>query len=291
MEEAFRFVLSKGCFPLLEDLEAVSVWEAAIGGRNRLNSEILHLVLETIRDGNGEYHDAIHPVTHLFRLGSKSNEAILTAMLSDRHLDFNKADETGQTLLHKAILHDNEGVGQLLLESGADINARDGDGRTALYYAAENQDSKAVQMLLEASAKILTRKILRKSPLTACLFSDCLFMSQGWTPIDEFLTIMRDIIQQLVKYGADPNQSYQRRAIIHEILNNQALAHSVHAVQILLDLAAEPDMIDRHGMSPLHYAALSGDIRTVPRLLVGGADLNAKNKRGMTLAQLAERPG
>ncbi|KAL2819419.1 ankyrin repeat-containing domain protein [Aspergillus granulosus] len=288
--EVFRLVLDTGYFPLLDDPKAVSLWESAICGRGGSNPEFLQLVLETIRDDNGEYRDPIDPVTHIFKLGHELNKGIVMAMLSDSNFDLNKADETGQTLLHKAMIYENEGVGQLLLELGVDVNVTDSNGRTALYYAAENQDSQKVRMLLDAGATPHTDN-LENSPLSACLFGKSSFISQSWAPTDELLTAMRDIIQELVEHGVDPNQFYRQRPILHELLFNQTLANSMLAVQILLDLGADPNIIDESEMTPLHRAASSGDIRTISRLLLGGADLTAKTKGGMTAVQLAEEHG
>ncbi|KAL3456186.1 ankyrin repeat-containing domain protein [Aspergillus heterothallicus] len=257
---------------------------AAVGIR------IPQLALEVICDDHGQFRDSINLVTYIFNFGHKMNKATVMTMLKDSTFDLSKADESGQTLLHKALIHNNEGVGQLLLELCIGVNATDNDGRTALYYAADNQDAKRVRMLLAAGSTPHADE-LKNSPLLACLFGESSFISQSWTPADEVLTAMRDIVHQLIQHGVDPNQFFKQRAIIHELLSNQALSNSVYAVEILLDRGADPNLKDAAGMAPLHYAAPNGDIRTVSCLLFGGANLNMKNKQGSTAVQLAEQHG
>ncbi|CEN59455.1 hypothetical protein ASPCAL01905 [Aspergillus calidoustus] len=288
--EAFRLVLDAGYIPVLDNPKTVSLWESAIKGCDGSNTEFLQLVLNKIRGDDGGYRDAVNPVTYMFELGRKPNEAMIMAMLGDSNFDLNAVNDTGKTLLHNAIICDDEGVSQLLLDLGVDVNAADNDGRTALYYAAENQDPKLVRMLLEAGATPHADK-LENSPLAACLFGECSFISQCWTPTDELLAAMRDVIKQLSEHGVSPNQLFKQRPIFNELLSDQTFATSVHGVQSLLELGADPNVLDDSGMTSLHYAASSGDIRTVSRLLVGGADVEAKNRRGVTAVQLAEQHG
>jgi ankyrin repeat protein len=75
---------------------------------------------------------------------------------------------------------------------------------------------------------------------------------------------MHDVIKQLSERGVSPNQFLKHRPILQELLFSQTLASSVLAVQMLLDLGTDPNIFDDSGMTPLHYAATSGDIRIVP---------------------------
>jgi ankyrin repeat protein len=288
--EVFRLVLDAGYIPVLDDPKTVSLWESAIGGRDASNPEFLQLVLETIRGENDEYRDAINPMARMFELGRKVNEAMIIAMLSDSNFDLSAVNDTGKTLLHNAVICDDEVVSQLLLELGVDVNRTDNYRRTALYYAAENQDPKLVRMLLEAGATPHADKF-ENSPLSGCLLGEGSFISQCWTPTDELLAAMHDVIKQLSEHEVRPNQFLEQRPILQELLFSQTLASSALAVQMLLDLGTDPNTFDDSGMTPLHYATTYGDIRIVSRLLVGGADLEAKNKSGSTAVQIAEQYG
>ncbi|KAL2798451.1 ankyrin repeat-containing domain protein [Aspergillus keveii] len=288
--EVFRLVLDAGYIPVLDDPKTVSLWESAIGGRDASNPEFLQLVLETIRGENDEYRDAINPMARMFELGRKVNEAMIIAMLSDSNFDLSAVNDTGKTLLHNAVICDDEVVSQLLLELGVDVNTTDNYHRTALYYAAGNQDPKLVRMLLEAGATPHADKF-ENSPLSGCLLGEGSFISQCWTPTDELLAAMHDVIKQLSEHEVSPNQFLEQRPILQELLFSQTLASSALAVQMLLDLGTDPNTFDDSGMTPLHYAATYGDIRIVSRLLVGGADLEAKNKSGSTAVQIAEQYG
>ncbi len=53
-------------------------------------------------------------------------------------------------------------------------------------------------------------------------------------------------------------------------------------VGLLIRRGADPNVRDKQGMTPLHYAAYRGDAACAKALLKGGADPNAKDSIGMT---------
>ena len=48
------------------------------------------------------------------------------------------------------------------------------------------------------------------------------------------------------------------------------------------------DASDPHGWTHLHHAAMSGDLGRVRELIEAGADINAKEKDGMTPLKVAQ---
>ena len=62
-------------------------------------------------------------------------------------------------------------------------------------------------------------------------------------------------------------------------------------VRILLDAGANPNVRQSAGWTPLHAAAMNGDLASVELLLASGADATAANEEGRSVADLAHESG
>lgn len=100
-----------------------------------------------------------------------------------------------------------------------------------------------------------------------------------YTPLQLAIMIeYEELIQMLLKAGADPNQEDPRGR------KDTPLHLAVHKrnwfiVDMLLEAGADPNKPDVYGMVPLNFA-LRGDIGLAERLLKGGADPKVKSKYG-----------
>ena len=65
-------------------------------------------------------------------------------------------------------------------------------------------------------------------------------------------------------------------------LHAAVLARDTHEARRLLSLGANPDAVDRHGLAPLHYAAVQQQAEMVGVLARGGATIDARDARGYT---------
>jgi len=65
-----------------------------------------------------------------------------------------ETDETGKTVLHRAVIGGNERGTEVLVAAGADINASDNDGYTPLHYAAGKGHSAIADLLIRCGADI-----------------------------------------------------------------------------------------------------------------------------------------
>ena len=76
----------------------------------------------------------------------------IAQLLLDKGANPNKFDKYGSTTLHKAATFHDKNMIKLLIEEGAEINKQDISGKTPLIVAADWGNQKAVQMLLDMGA-------------------------------------------------------------------------------------------------------------------------------------------
>ena len=62
-------------------------------------------------------------------------------------------------------------------------------------------------------------------------------------------------------------------------------------VRILLEAGANPNVRQSAGWTPLHAAAMNGDLTSVELLLASGADATATNDEGRSVIDLATESG
>jgi ankyrin repeat protein len=200
-------------------------------------------------------------------------------------------DDNGDGLLHLAAWHRRPEVAGLLLDRGIDVNAKNGENRTALHNAFEVGSQEVETLLRERGAEI-----------DICL-------AAGWADLDRMRQLLDDnpdlihdtstgltpmewagygdaggSIRLLVEYGADVN--FRRVEGHFTALFPPAQTGSLDAGRELLELGADPNITDSGGNAPLHAAAamtFSVDASRFARLLLeSGADVNARNRAGLT---------
>jgi ankyrin repeat protein len=158
-------------------------------------------------------------------------------------------------------------VAELLLRHGAYPNARDGDGHTPLYYAARNACLDGVLLLLKHGAVVYPEVL------------------DVVTSLEESREILR--LRGVVKRFAE-------RGVLS--MCNEACEtplHNLHKYDYykqlwLLEFGGDPNVRDRHGRTPLHYAIMLD--RPLRLLLDHGADPNAQRQRRQDAASLRRRP-
>ena len=161
----------------------------------------------------------------------------------------------GTTALHWAVRHDAQDVAGRLLRAGADPNAANRYGVTPLALAAANGHPGIVAALLEAGA----------SPHAATPYGETPLMTAARTGRPE-------VVRLLIDAGADVDAREGWRE--QTALMWAAAERNAAAAQVLIEAGADVAARSQAGMTPLLFAARSGDIDTVRTLLAGGADID-----------------
>ena len=71
--------------------------------------------------------------------------------------DINARDNTGFTVLHAAVLLEDEDIVKLLIAKGANVNVKSDDGDTPLHVAARSEDIDMISLLIAKGADVNAR--------------------------------------------------------------------------------------------------------------------------------------
>ena len=96
-------------------------------------------------------------------------------------------------------------------------------------------------------------------------------------------------LSTLAQHGADCNETYGKleRSLLHRAIINRNHGFAV----LLLNAGARVDVRDRHGSTPLHYAARTNQEYLVRRILEAGADTRATDGQLRTPRDVARIKG
>jgi ankyrin repeat protein len=220
-------------------------------------------------------------------------------------------DDRGATPLMQAVAIGSLEAVRLLLDAGADVNARNASGATALLWAAGHREKS--RLLIQHGADVHVRSKLGKTPVFAIVGrpanADLLRTlidrgvdlnavdAGGNTPLMSAVqTGDLDMVRLLVNKGANVNAS---SAFGFTALIDAVTANWGDAARLLLARGANPNAANdhhgtvRHGpvaighVSVLMAAAPYGPPSLIAELLKAGADVNARDVRGMTPVMLA----
>jgi ankyrin repeat protein len=223
----------------------------------------------------------------------------------------NARDRRGATLLMHAAAFGSPEAMKLLLDRGADVNARNAFDATALVWGAA--DERKVHMLAEKGANVNARTKQGRTPLMAAAACDgCsgivrYLLSKGADPKvkdNSGGTALKSAaaagdaatVRLLLEAGADPNatDSSGSTPLLWAVTNC-----SLPSVQALIAKGAQVNLamtdagtvkfgkIQLVGLTPLMVAAPYCGAEMTETLLDAGANVNARDIRGMTPLMLA----
>lgn len=202
-------------------------------------------------------------------------------------------DPEGWTPLLVAIEHDNLAVAELLLDHGADPTIpliRGSRHHTPLYRANWNSNDRMVELLLRKSTKFDTDALMGSDYMPvnlAALYGNAkilkLFLEQGMglnllradqdgrtalhlAARDAFL----EGVDMLLDAGFDATAKDHRG---QNVLHYAAASGSLRMVEKILGLACAPELAKAPAdWTPLHWAARSGEARVVEKLMAAGIE-------------------
>jgi ankyrin repeat protein len=179
------------------------------------------------------------------------------------------ADVEGCTPLHLYATHATPQKLESFLKSlKRKVDLEDAHGLTPLFMAICSKRLDNTRILLEKGAdpNHLTAKLM--TPLSAAIHAG-----------------QMEVVKLLLKLGAYINK---RCLTAQSSPLMQAIGQSeMNIVRLLIIEGADVNLSDRHGMAPVHAAALSGNLPLLRLLQNAGANFQAEDNQGMTVMHFA----
>jgi len=205
----------------------------------------------------------------LLMAAAQAHRLATVDLLLNHHASVYAADFEGHTALHWASAASGDAVPVIerLIAAGARVNAQksNGDGMTPIMVAAQYGQIDAVRALLAAGASISLKDSLGRSVLHwAC---------DGRTGTE---ANRASLVGLLLSRGVpvDLRDSDGTTPLMLAADNDQ-----VDAIDVLLRAGANVRAEDGNGLLAIHYAALSGGLRTFAPLVHAGAYINSRTSR------------
>jgi ankyrin repeat protein len=167
----------------------------------------------------------------------------------------------------------SEAVVRLLIQSKADANVADDRGWNALHHMCWFGNAQLAKLLLQSGADIEGQDLGGGGPMHLASFRG-------------HLSVIRILLEHNAEIDAkarlkrsrfEARLSNRRTPLMEAAWNGQE-----ETVQLLLDLGANINAVDDHGMTALIRAARCGHDKLVEILLSRGADATMKDKKGWT---------
>eukprot|EP00163_Fabomonas_tropica_P016530 TRINITY_DN2960_c0_g2_i3.p1 TRINITY_DN2960_c0_g2~~TRINITY_DN2960_c0_g2_i3.p1 ORF type:complete len:3332 (+),score=486.18 TRINITY_DN2960_c0_g2_i3:638-9997(+) len=153
---------------------------------------------------------------------------------------------------------DINAIAKILADNGDLLQCRDEEGFTLLETAIVTHNHAGLNTLLMYGANIEEVGITGTSPIHLAVAVD-----------NEYA------VQELLLRGANPNVVSEGMSLLHT-----AAVKGRRLALVLLEKGAKVDIVDKHGFTPLHYAAAFGRLEAVEILLKNGADLMTLSRSG-----------
>uniref|UniRef100_A0A3B5A792 Ankyrin repeat domain 28 n=1 Tax=Stegastes partitus TaxID=144197 RepID=A0A3B5A792_9TELE len=183
---------------------------------------------------------------------------------------FHKAEGNSFSPLHCAVIHDNEGAAEMLIDTlgPAIVNAKDSKNRTPLHAAAFTDHVECLQLLLSHNAQVNSVDAAGKTPLMMAA-------ENGQTNAVELLVssakadlTLQDAVKNTALHLACSKGHETSALLILEKITDRNLINATNAAL----------------QTPLHVAARNGLTVVVQELLAKGASVLAVDENGYTPA-------
>ncbi|KAI0197576.1 hypothetical protein F4808DRAFT_463616 [Astrocystis sublimbata] len=195
-EDVVRLLLQHGAPADAVGLSGTSLEIASLSGQEGVVQILLdHGAQTNGHQGGRDYGNALHAAFSYYGLANSDSGIRVIRLLLGRGADPNAKDETGKTLLHRALDHyqmqDEDSGGKksvklirLLLDNGANSEIPDADGMTPLHHAASTGKLEEAGMLLDGGADVYAVDRGGWTPLDFALARESFAMAkllwEGW---------------------------------------------------------------------------------------------------------------
>lgn len=225
-------------------------------------------------------------------------EPEMAIMLINAGADINKLDAEGYSPLALSVKNNYLEVAKLLLEKGAEIEPKTKNpAAMPLNIIIQNANAEFLDLVLGKGIKIDPNKLLiqaiveSKPALVPTIIkyganpnvSDSLGKPVLWLAVAKS---NMENVQYLIAAGAELNVRDVKKGATPLMI--AVTAKNEEMVKYLLSLKADPNVLDADGLNALAYAILTEQPNMLSILAQGGADVNAKDKQGHSLAYVVE---
>jgi uncharacterized protein len=223
-----------------------------------------------------DVNDALPDGASALVVAAHSGHGRVAALLLEKGADPNAAD-VGYTALHAAVLRSDLDLVKALLAHKANPNAQITKGTPV---RRNSQDFELPKTLIGATPYLLAAKFLEADIMRALAAGGAdtrLPMKDGATPL------MAAAGMGIVAPAQDEKRGTDRRGLA--ILDGGKVepdSQVLDAVSAALTLGSDINAVNPSGETALHIASAQGYSEVVTLLAERGADLNARNAKGLT---------
>eukprot|EP00977_Amphora_coffeiformis_P018009 scaffold6074_cov167-Amphora_coffeaeformis.AAC.2 len=217
-------------------------------------------------------------VAKVFQAACETDPKVQVTLLDDIMMN-DCRDSEDWTPLHLAALHCHPRATKFLLDCGADPNTKTLAGFFPLYIAAAMGSIEAVEVLLGANVAVDLKRVV-KDPKHFFRFMQYQRTAGGTACMVASEMGHVEIVQRLLQAGGDPHLTDDSGATALYCACNKG---HLPVVELLLRHKVDPNKQTRpERLTALHIAIRTGQFAVLKALVEYGADVNLKDKDGMT---------
>ncbi|XP_059176235.1 serine/threonine-protein phosphatase 6 regulatory ankyrin repeat subunit B-like [Physella acuta] len=282
-----QFLFQKGVNIHEVDGKGNTALHFAYGGKSEIISLLLAAGAE-VDVKNSEHQTPLH-------VAANASDTEMINLLIEAKADINCLDKRWQTPLAICVENSDLNTATCLLRHGAEVNTVNNHGFTPLIRAVTKQDEQLVELLIVHKADV---NFTDHKQTTALIYA--------------LMNVNKHIVSKLIQAGADVNiktaQFYRsanginydlwkeaKKTLLDSSSHNLTPLHiaaqtflrhpaqkSVELVNILLEGGANALAVDEDDRTPLHIAAIFGDLGIIKSLCQSVSNINAVDKFGNT---------
>lgn len=236
--------------------------------KKKTSSEFISMEPEVVSDSND---NVVLELTLLEAVERGDIKAVEDA-LSKKDIDLFQTNKNGETCLHVASRLGNLSIVRILVSAGASLTTVDCNGEIALLHAARHGHIDSLQFLIMAGSCLTTQNKEGENAL---------HVASAWGHHNCVSTLVENgaTTDTVNNYGASP---------LHVALSRR---NSNIALYLIHVAAADYELQDMAGDTPLHVAAREGLLSVVQALCSLNCAVDIPNRQGLYPIHLAARQG